>query len=711
MRKARLALGLLVLAILAALIWRRSSSGAIEVENRSGRPTREELSPASPSDGLQSRPRDEVREELAAQPASAPPVSAVEDEAFLRGLVVDVKSSPIADADVQVVRAEGRSFEYLGDHAFATSVAKVASIRSRSDGSFAVRLPRGRAFHLKIRADPFAVKQVYGVRAGETVVVTMRAGAVVEGIVRRSPEGTPIEGARMVFESEDGYEPMWDGKTDANGRYVAEGLDPGPASLLVIPDEERPPYVELLLKESERLTKDFDLPRGGTIEGEVRDRATGLPIAGAEVSSWSFLHKIARTDASGHYALSGFRDRPNQEIAVRADGYGQTETRIPVKDGATVRADFELPRARIVRGRVVTRAGDPIEGAYVAALAHGRDPDERIPRTDTRSSSTGGDGRFEIRNLRPDLPHALFARKDGLATTVFDLGAKEEAASVLDVGDVVLPRMATLSGRIVDAKGVGVAGAGIQVRTPRQGAIVDTEALAMVSASSDGEGRFRLVDLHAGTLRLRIYKEGFPTIEAVDVELGEGEARRGLEITLGGELSITGHVLDPDGAGVEGARVFFRAPHLSPRSFPSAVAAAEGAFVIAGLEPGEYALTAQPEPARRDLVAARAGPVRAGSTGVVLQLPRAAWITGRRASGERTWVVAFDASSARVDQTVTDEKGTFRLRAAEGSTVELGAWPAKPDLQSFWGYSGDETSAPIAMLRGIRAGATDVVIE
>jgi hypothetical protein len=233
----------------------------------------------------------------------------------------------------------------------------------------------------------------------------------------------------------------------------------------------------------------------------------------------------------------------------------------------------------------------------------------------------------------------------------------------------------------------------------------------MVSASTDDEGRFRFVDLHAGTQRLRIYKEGFPTIEAIDVELAEGESRQGLVITLGGDLSITGRVLDADGAGVGEARVYFSAPNLSPRSFPSAVAKKDGSFVIAGLEPGEYTLTAQPPDVRRDLVAGRLGPVRSGSSDLVLQLSRASYITGRRAGGERTWIVAFDASSARVEWTVTDEKGGFRIRVAEGSTVELRAWPAKQDLQFFGGYRGDETAKPIAVLPGIRAGATDVVIE
>jgi protocatechuate 3,4-dioxygenase beta subunit len=711
MRKVRVVLGVLVLAVLAALTWRHASSDAVEFAKRNERPAAPAaLSSVPASETLDAHAEAEARAEVAPPRSDAKSKKEEEDEeGFLRGRVVDSNASPIGGADVQVLRAEGRAFEYLGDHEFATKVTKVAAVRSGADGTFAVRLARGRAFDLRVRSDPFAVKQVYGVQAGDTVDVTMRVGASVEGVVRHARDGTPIEGVRMVFESEDGFESMWEGTTDANGHYLAQGLAPGRAHLLVIPEEDQPPFVKLELHEGERIVRDFDLKRGGTIEGEVRDKATGLPIAGAEVSWWSFLHKIAKTDVAGHYTLSGFRDRGNEDVQARAEGYGQTEARVVVSEGAITKLDLELPRARIVRGRVVTRAGEPAEAVYLAAIAHGSD--RGVVRNDCRSTRTAADGRFEIRNLRPDLLHALFVRKDGFATTTFDLGAREKDASEIDVGDIVLARMSTLSGRILDASGAGLADVGIQLRAPRQGATVDTETLTMVSASTDDEGRFRFVDLHAGTQRLRVYKEGFPVIEAIDVELAEGESRRGFVITLGGDLTITGRVLDPDGAGVGNARVFFSAPNPAPRSFPSSVSRKDGSFVIAGLEAGEYTLTAEPPDDRKELVAGRLGPVQAGSSDVVLELPRAAFVTGRRASGERTWIVAFDANAARIDQTVTDEKGAFRIRVADGATVELRAWPAKRDLQYFGGYSADETTKPIAVLPGIHAGATDVVVE
>jgi hypothetical protein len=261
----------------------------------------------------------------------------------------------------------------------------------------------------------------------------------------------------------------------------------------------------------------------------------------------------------------------------------------------------------------------------------------------------------------------------------------------------------------VDAAGKGIAGAGLELRTPREGAAVNTEGLTMVSTSADGEGRFRIVDLHAGTQRLRVFREGYPTLESLDVELTEGERRRDLVITLGGELAISGRVLDPDGAGVAGARVYFAGPNPSPRSFPSAVSSEDGAFVISGLGPGEFALTAQPVPGRSEWSAVRFGPVRGGASGIVLQLARTALVTGK--CKYRAWIVAFDAAESPIDRTVSDEQGLFRIRAAEGSTVELRAWKATPDPQYYLGFFADESAPPIATLRGVRAGATDVVIE
>jgi hypothetical protein len=182
-------------------------------------------------------------------------------------------------------------------------------------------------------------------------------------------------------------------------------------------------------------------------------------------------------------------------------------------------------------------------------------------------------------------------------------------------------------------------------------------------------------------------------------------------ITLGGELSISGRVLDPDGAGVaRRARLLQRAAPLAAE-LPSPSRAADGAFVIAGLEPGEYALTAQPDPIAR-LVAARLGPVRAGSTGVVLQLARARVRIGRRrASGERTWIVAFDANAARVDQTVTDEKGAFRIRSRRARRSSSAPGRRNPIRNPSGDTRRRDRAADRRAAAGSPAGATDVVIE
>jgi hypothetical protein len=159
---------------------------------------------------------------------------------------------------------------------------------------------------------------------------------------------------------------------------------------------------------------------------------------------------------------------------------------------------------------------------------------------------------------------------------------------------------------------------------------------------------------------------------------------------------------------------------LSTTIWHIAVAETDGRFLFSGLAAGEYKLRAEPEwerPGERsdDWMSSSTESVRAGASDVVLQLRHGLAIEGRLATPDgsapaRFWIVALEPSGARAATTVSDEKGSFRFPAGAGTSVEMRIWVAKPDPQSYWGFSADESTAPIAVVPGVRAGTKDVVV-
>ena len=156
------------------------------------------------------------------------------------------------------------------------------------------------------------------------------------------------------------------------------------------------------------------------IEGVVRDKDTGRPIAGLtlrgmvyeEHSSIGLAPGVeATTDAQGHYRLTGLPKGPAYRLFVEpgeGQPYPRATFRVPAGSPALepVTFDIALKRGILVRGRVTDKAtGRPVPG-YVTRLHLPRQSARRrVPRL--RGERPGlrlHRGRRPVRGRRPAGP-------------------------------------------------------------------------------------------------------------------------------------------------------------------------------------------------------------------------------------------------------------------------------------------------------------------
>jgi hypothetical protein len=696
-RSSLIALAAVLLLLVVGLVWflGKGPSRSLEVPETGTAPVAESKAPLATGESVPER--DAIPAEAPLERAAVVPIVAAEEDGKLAGRVVDSAGAGVAGAEIVAYLRPIEAREYLLDRAYRKEKTKVAATRSNDKGEFALDLPTGRPHELRARAVGFAEAVAEGATVGIPVTISMHRAAAIEGTVTRKPEGTPIAGARVIVLG--GEEPAWEGETDGTGRFRAEGLDAGEVMLQVIPEDATAATLDLELKEGERLVHDVALETGFVVTGEVRDAVSGAPIEGAEVSSWSFYAKTVRTDASGQYTLAGIRG-DSAQIAARAPGHGRFEQTILPVANEILRADFDLARTRSARGRLVARDGSPLAGAYVAAYAH---VDAELARDDLISTRSGDDGRFELADLRPDLPHALFVRRMRYATLIQSMPNVE--AAIIELGDVVLPPGSTLHGVVVDAENRPQEGVHVWIE-PQGSGFANASVLEHRSVTTDARGGFLFRDLAAGHHSLRVVKQGTPIPRETTVWLAEGEVRKDLWIVLSCGLPLEGRVVDARGAAIAAARIQLTPAWKDGPRVMTAESAEDGAFSFVGLPDGAYTLTGAGE----GFVATTIEDVSAGAKPITVQLARAAEVKGifRAADGTpfaRALVVAFDAQGKRVASDRTDSLGHFRLEVAVDTTVDLAAWVAPSDTEAT------PEAPPFLTKPGVRAGTTDVILS
>lgn len=237
--------------------------------------------------------------------------------------------------------------------------------------------------------------------------ISLTMGGAVSGTVIDADTGFPLANLEVHAEVPgDGRHVAWE-RTDAEGRFILQGLAPGEIHVLLEGQGYHPQRITATLSGQETVTGvDLELGQGGTITGRVTDAATGNPISGITVrGKWvdEDFNSEAKTDDQGVYRLVGLGEGRHrlsvesndqnyvlQYYSSKLDRNGADLVRVRGREEVGS-IDFSLTPGAMISGRVADGlTGRPISGMNVQA---------RLDGIETSYATTNRDGNYSLRGV------------------------------------------------------------------------------------------------------------------------------------------------------------------------------------------------------------------------------------------------------------------------------------------------------------------------
>lgn len=321
------------------------------------------------------------------------------------------------------------------------------------------------------------------------------------------------------------------------------------------------------------------------------------------------------------------------------------------------------------------------------------------------------DGGFVLRALPVEQGYRLVAHHPRLAAVRASVAELEPCVDRSI--DFALTAGGSVRGRVVDSAGRAVAGAEVAAFFP--GAFFGIEDETARAMPTDADGRFHLVGLTPGSLRLRAEAPGRIESDRVPVTITEGEEVAGIVIELDEGASISGVVSWEDGGPASGVRVevSFDPTYLAGLEAFNALRGAEGdattgdegRFRVTGLGKGPFVVRAGAAPPDGEEAGedderwtARAAGVRPGETDVALVLRRPVGLRGRVIDDVGAPVGSFHVHVRRATDGPIAGIAEEDFRRTEHVTSEDGAFLVEhlaPGSYELWVQDEDHVSLEV----------------
>lgn len=326
---------------------------------------------------------------------------------------------------------------------------------------------------LEVRARGFATHQQepFLLAPGQELVEVALAPEAELTVAVVGEEDLLLAGARVECRVPGEDSPWKSGKaTGKDGLAVFGGLAAGTYEVRAMRNAGRPfsrrgavgdeeiEWRTVELAAGDRVRLDYTLAGAATVSGVIR--IDGRPAAGARVSvvpaddADEYERFIAiqdqfagfgnqpssdTTDAEGRFEIADLGAGPAAVLVRHEDLSMPARLDLEVELGANT-VDMDLAIS-VIEGRAVDQDGAPIAGASVAARRTMEDESARLSRQYLGMSgtdvTTGVDGTFRVRGIKPESSLQLVLRADGYTDRVLE-GLTVAAGEALDVGDVRL---------------------------------------------------------------------------------------------------------------------------------------------------------------------------------------------------------------------------------------------------------------------------------
>lgn len=460
------------------------------------------------------------------------------------GRVVDGHAAPVADAAIVVTDWSGGPGQEL--------------CRSAADGSFALRgLPNSCHVGARKRGYCPTPMRTFTTSEGAEVefeIVIDTVGAGLTGTVF-APDGSPVANATVRAGSmEQGIHQLPDGGsamaaqaeltfTDADGRFTVESVVPGMVPLAVRADGLAPWAEDVEVRAGIANDVTIRLEQGVTLFGKAVDD-TAQPAAGVQirVGDWRSLgHKGTRSADDGSYRLDGLAIGSLVATAGH-EKLGKAKATFEVVAGETVRWDPVLSAGIVWQGRLLDHDGEPVESAIIEAHKARGAPGEPW----WAHASPDAEGRFALRNLRPDLTIDLSVRRKSTFPELVLRNLKPNDQEL--VIRLEPEQWVHIKGRALGPDGEVLPS--IDLSPFKQGTVSGTP----VETVDPTTGDFAIGPYPPGHYTLRLAADGFPTIHIErTVEANATWDTGTLRFERGGTLAI--HLVAAAGTQLGGERL------------------------------------------------------------------------------------------------------------------------------------------------------------